>query len=58
MTKNKLRACFAVRAMLGKRIFSYFMKWRKESCQIRDVCSTKVYDRLLKIYRNYQLLYF
>jgi hypothetical protein len=58
ITKNKLRASFIVRAMMGKRLFSYFLKWRKESNQIRDVSRTKVWDKLLKVYRNYQLIYF
>jgi hypothetical protein len=58
LTKNKLRASFAVRAMLGKRLFSYFHKWRKETNKLRELCKSKVWDRFLKIYRNYELIYF
>jgi hypothetical protein len=43
LTKNQQRAGFAVRAMLGKRLFTYFLKWRKESNHIRDTCKTKVF---------------
>lgn len=58
LVKNQLRASFILRAMMGKKLFTYFLKWKKETDHLRVTCKSKVYDRLIKIYRNYQLLYF
>ena len=58
MVKNQLRASFIVRAMMGKKLFAFFQKWKKETDHIRVTCNSKVKDRLMKIYRNYQLIYF
>lgn len=58
LTKNQNRAGFAVRAMLGKKLFAYFQKWKKESDHIKILCKTKVWDRLLKIAGNYKLAFF
>jgi hypothetical protein len=44
--------------MMGKKLFAYYHKWKKETDHIRVTCKTKVYDRLLKICRNYELMYF
>jgi UDP-glucose 6-dehydrogenase len=58
LVKNQLRASFIVRAMMGKKLFAFFLKWKKETDHMRVTCKTKVYDRLMKIYRNYQFIYF
>lgn len=58
LVKNQLRAGFIVRAMMGKKLFTFFLKWKKETDHLRVTCKSKVADRLLKIYRNYQLIYF
>ena len=58
LVKNQLRAGFIVRAMMGKKLFAFFFKWKKETDHLRVTCKSKVYDRLLKICKNYQMMYF
>ena len=53
LTKNQLRAGFIVRGMLGKRLCSYFVKWRRETGHFTYTCKTKIAVKLIKIYKSY-----
>ena len=58
LTKSQLRAGNITRDMLGKRLLSYFLLWRKETDIYRIILNTKIKGRLLKMYSNYMLSYF
>lgn len=58
LTKSQLRAGSITRDMLGKRLLSYLLLWKKETDIYRVTLHSKIKGRLLKLYSNYMLSYF
>ena len=58
LTKSQLRAGNITRDMLGKRLLSYFLLWKKETDLYRITMNSKIKGRILKMYSNYMLSYF
>lgn len=50
LTKNQLRAGNITRDILGKRLFSYFQKWRAETKHYSVTMNDKFKMRIIKVY--------
>jgi len=50
LVANQLRACNISRDMIGKKLFSYFNKWKYETDNYRVTMQTTVRNRVLRSY--------
>lgn len=58
LTKNQQRAGNITRDILGKRLFSYFKKWKDETGHFSNTMETTVKNKILKVYITLMRSYF
>ena len=58
LRKNKARAGNIVIAMMGKRLFAYFMHWHAMTEDYKTKMNTKVKDKIIRQYIKYMKSYF